>query len=136
MKQLNPLMLLALVVSILFFLTVVVKQENRSQKLLIKEIRTNQKVAKEIIAYRKVWENRKFYTKNLERFVRNLKRRHITYSKKEDANYLVFIFPKTGKESSTYIFSSLLNQSFKIKSFQIMRLDNENLKIVAEVLKW
>jgi len=133
MRQINPTLLLALLISLLIFVMVFAHREENRQSLIVKEIQSRQKIAKQIIAYKKIWENRVFYEKNIKRFLRNLDNRHIKYSNESSSKFMKLVFEKVDLFNSKYILSTILNQNFKIKSLSIKRLDDSHLKIKAEV---
>jgi len=133
MRQINPTLLLALLISLLIFVMVFAHHEENRQNIIVKEIQSHQKIAKQIIAYKKIWENRVFYEKNIKRFLRNLDNRHIKYSNESSSNFMKLVFEKVDLFNSKYILSTILNQNFKIKSLFIKRLDDSHLKIKAEV---
>ena len=135
MKQLNPMLLLILLVSILVFTTVFIKYENNRTNLIVKKIETNRKIAKQIITYKKIWENRSFYNKKIKIFLSNLNSKHIKYNKNNSQDTMTLIFPKINQVNSRYVLSSILNQNFKIKSLHIERLDESHLKIITKVAR-
>jgi len=80
-----------------------------------------------------MWENRKFYKKNLRRFIKSLNNRRIKYTKKESGEYINFHFENIKPINAKYVLSMLLNQNFKIESLTINRVDKSHIEIDAKV---
>ncbi len=135
MKQVNPLLLLLLIVSLLIFSIIFVGHERKKETIILKELQANQQMAKQIVNYKKIWENKKLYDKTLNHFYKSLNNKHIVFTKKSFSNYIEMIFPHLNRSNTTYLLSTLLNQNFKIKSLQIKRVDESKLKVSIEVAR-
>ncbi len=135
MKQINPILLLLLIVSLLIFSIVIIKHERKKETIILKELQANRQMAKQIVNYKKIWENKKLYHKILQHFYRKLNNKHINFTKRSFSNYIALTFPHLNQINATYILSTLLNQNIKIKSLQINRIDESKLKVIVEVAK-
>ena len=135
MKQVNPLLLLLLIISLLIFSIVFVGHERKKETIILKELQANRQMARQIVNYKKIWENKKLYNKILQHFYRKINNKHINFTKRNFSNYITLDFPQLNRLNATYILSTLLNQNIKIKSLQIKRLDKGKLKVLVEVLK-
>ena len=133
MKRVNPLLLLSILVSIVIFLAALKNKEIQNQKYIASRISQETSLAKEIVSYKNMWENKKFYKKNLRRFIKSLNNRRIKYTKKESNEYINFHFKNIKPINAKYVLSILLNQNFKIESLTINRVDKSHIGIDAKV---
>ncbi len=133
MKRVNPLSLLFILISIVIFLSALKHKGMQSQKYIVSQINQETSLAKEIVGYKNMWENRKFYKKNLRRFIKSLNNRRIKYTKKESGEYINFHFENIKPINAKYVLSMLLNQNFKIESLTINRVDKSHIEIDAKV---
>ncbi len=135
MKHINPLMILAILLSFWIFFATLKSKEINTRDTLNKKIKVDENIAKEIVSYKKMWENPKFYKKNIKRLLRNLRSKKINYDKREKSNTLQLSFSKVTPFDAKYILSLILNQNFKIANLNIERADNSHLDIVVKVEK-
>jgi len=133
MKKINPLTLL-ISLSVIVALTIALKsKEERKKDELISQIKQDTTLAKKIVNYKKLWENKKFYEKNLQRLLESLSSRGLKYQKSSLNGYTVLRFERVGAMDARYILSSLLNQNFKIKELKIKRLADRHLQILIRI---
>lgn len=135
MRRINPLLLLVLILLLFVVEEIFIKHEKDKEEIIQKELQANTQMAKQIVSYKKIWENKKLYDKKLQHFLRSLNAKHINFTKNIFSNYITLNFAKVNFQSATYVLSTLLNQNFKIKSLNINKIDDNKLKLFIEVIK-
>ncbi len=133
MRQINPLLLLFLVIVLLILGALFVKHEKNKEETILKELQTNKLMAKQIVSYKNSWENKRVYDKKLQYLFSMLNRKHIKFIKNSFSKHIALTFDKLNMGNATYILSTILNQNFKIKTLKINKIDNNKLKLFIEV---
>jgi len=135
MKQFHPLLLITFIFSILVFVISLKYHQELQNYRLTQENQKFQIMAQKIVAFKKAWQNITFQEKKLKRFIKNLSKKHIKYTKHSTFDNTEFTFNKLTPVSSKYILDALINQNTKINSIDIKHIDNSSISIKIRIAK-
>ncbi len=131
--KINPLYLALLLVLALVFsiyqLSQAKEQLHESKRALIKI----ESMAEDIVALKRAWDDPKVDRSNINRLLRSpqLKSANIQTIKKR--GLLILKSKKANLKATNYFFVKLFNGAYTLKTFNIKRLDTENVSFEVEI---
>jgi len=133
MNRVNPLHIILLLIVVLFFAFFKLAGIKSELKELQQEYKKSQKVAEELVSYKKLYGNRKRVQKALQKIVsqRSLKSANIKLLQRPNSLEIKSASIKLNELNS--LISKVLNGSYEIKRLKIKSLDATHASVAVEI---
>ena len=133
MNRVNPLHIILLLIVVLFFAFFKLAGIKSELKELQQEYKKSQKVAEELVSYKKLYGNRKRVQKALQKIVsqRSLQSANIKLLQRPNSLEIKSASMKLNELNS--LISKVLNGSYEIKRLKIKSLDATHASIAVEI---
>ncbi len=133
MNRVNPLHIILLLIVVLFFAFFKLAGIKSELKELQQEYKKSQKVAEELVSYKKLYGNRKRVQKALQKIVsqRSLQSANIKLLQRPNSLEIKSASMKLNELNS--LISKILNGSYEIKRLKIKSLDATHASIAVEI---
>ena len=133
MKQINPLQILALSVTLLVFVIYKVQDAYDAHLELEKSYNKRVSIAKESVALKKQWQNHKKNKITVLKILDNQLLKSADIVRKISKDKIVLKCNSLDAKQSSYLLNKLLNATLVVEVFKLKKLDDATLSLNMEI---